>query len=519
MSAEKELYTYFKSFPFETFMLAWKEKMERYGHASGKIRIELNNQNRECISNFLGKNLQQLSCTEIRYAQVIKAIANSRFEGADFNAVIRMYFNDELLTKKQKKEMQEEKHFRIISELLEKYKDTKAYEWLLYCVNEKGPVYIRMIQEINSNAHEFKQMCDDVMKGINHFPVWKNQSLKMSVFAAQITGDPHAFDNDRFTNYLLYHSICFFTQTIYERKTLLDRNLLFYKMGLLQEDVNNFCMIAHLLAFDLNREIHEGWKSFYERFEIWNVNVLNLNAISQIDSKCCTKVLVIENPSVFQELVDYSEKMQLTEFGFVCTNGNLNFCGYLLLDKIQKAGIRMYYCGDFDPEGLLIADKLKERYSDDIEFWRYSVQDYHRAQSKRIVDAKRCSKLEHLKYPQTKEIGNLIKTQTFAGYQENLLDLYKQDLIEWTKEMNIPEESGYYVYLIRCEDDSLYCGWTTNLIKRFKAHQSGKGAKYTKSHKPVEIFYYESFDNSINARKREYEIKQMSHKEKLLLKK
>ena len=82
----------------------------------------------------------------------------------------------------------------------------------------------------------------------------------------------------------------------------------------------------------------------------------------------------------------------------------------------------------------------------------------------------------------------------------------------------IPEDNGYYVYLIRCDDNSLYCGWTTNLIKRFKSHQSGKGAKYTKAHKPVEIYYFESLEDERSARKREYAIKKMNHQEKIRLK-
>lgn len=85
--------------------------------------------------------------------------------------------------------------------------------------------------------------------------------------------------------------------------------------------------------------------------------------------------------------------------------------------------------------------------------------------------------------------------------------------------MKIPTDNSYYVYLLKCEDGSLYCGWTTNLIQRFKAHQSGKGAKYTKAHKPLEIYYYESYADSTSAKKREYEIKQMSHHEKMALKK
>ena len=74
-----------------------------------------------------------------------------------------------------------------------------------------------------------------------------------------------------------------------------------------------------------------------------------------------------------------------------------------------------------------------------------------------------------------------------------------------------------YVYILRCNDDSLYTGWTNNLDKRLKAHSSGKGAKYTKARLPVDIVYYEEFEDKIDAMKREYEIKQLKRKEKLEL--
>jgi len=74
-----------------------------------------------------------------------------------------------------------------------------------------------------------------------------------------------------------------------------------------------------------------------------------------------------------------------------------------------------------------------------------------------------------------------------------------------------------YVYILRCCDNTLYTGWTTSLEKRLKAHNSGKGAKYTKARLPVEIVYFEEFDNKIEAMKREYAIKQLSRQEKLKL--
>lgn len=74
-----------------------------------------------------------------------------------------------------------------------------------------------------------------------------------------------------------------------------------------------------------------------------------------------------------------------------------------------------------------------------------------------------------------------------------------------------------YVYILKCNDDSLYTGWTNDLKKRIKAHSNGKGAKYTKARLPVELVYFEEFDDKISAMKREYAIKQLKRKEKLEL--
>ena len=75
----------------------------------------------------------------------------------------------------------------------------------------------------------------------------------------------------------------------------------------------------------------------------------------------------------------------------------------------------------------------------------------------------------------------------------------------------------FFVYLLRCSDDTLYCGWTTDLKRRLAAHNSGKGAKYTRTRRPVELVYFEELENKSSAMKREYEIKQLSRAEKLRL--
>lgn len=72
-------------------------------------------------------------------------------------------------------------------------------------------------------------------------------------------------------------------------------------------------------------------------------------------------------------------------------------------------------------------------------------------------------------------------------------------------------------YILKCKDDSLYTGWTNDIVHRLKMHNEGKGAKYTRGRGPVELVYLEEFKTKQEAMSREAKIKRLSRKEKLLL--
>tara|TARA_B100001113_G_C20729732_1_gene457404 strand:+ start:308 stop:547 length:240 start_codon:yes stop_codon:yes gene_type:complete len=76
---------------------------------------------------------------------------------------------------------------------------------------------------------------------------------------------------------------------------------------------------------------------------------------------------------------------------------------------------------------------------------------------------------------------------------------------------------NWYVYILKCNDNSLYTGITNDLNKRVATHNSGKGAKYTKTRTPVSLIYKESFETKAESLKREIEIKKLNRKEKLAL--
>lgn len=78
-------------------------------------------------------------------------------------------------------------------------------------------------------------------------------------------------------------------------------------------------------------------------------------------------------------------------------------------------------------------------------------------------------------------------------------------------------DKKYFTYILLTEQNTLYCGYTDDVEKRFQAHLEGKGAKYTHSHKPIKIVYQKEFETKSDAMKEERRIKKLSRFEKLKL--
>jgi putative endonuclease len=74
-----------------------------------------------------------------------------------------------------------------------------------------------------------------------------------------------------------------------------------------------------------------------------------------------------------------------------------------------------------------------------------------------------------------------------------------------------------FVYLLRCADGSLYCGWTTDVARRLEQHQAGVASRYTSSRRPVEVAWSRGMSSRSDAMREEARIKRLSRAEKLLL--
>lgn len=419
----EEFCQYLSDNEFSEFMQLWKKQYEKYGTCKGSIDLVLDDSNRECISGLMGKDYYGVDCVHITFRQLQKAILNTKYENCDFNEVLKMYFNQDVFTNEYRQEQEQLRVQNIFKHFFKQ--EGKNQQWIYNTYTNRDSVYIRIVQASKENEQKCINTVCVVMKALNYLPMWENKKENISIFASYHTKNPHAFDKNTFAYYLMMHGIVYFLKVDFP-KTNLEQNEILYRAGLYQDGISNYCSVARLQAFNENNQPHLGWAGFYDSYEALNVNMDNLLHIHFIT--CCDRAYIVENPSVFQALLKKIKKEKIKKIGLVCTNGQLNYSAYLLLDILVNSNIEIYYSGDMDPEGLLIADKIKQRYPS-IKLWCYDVSQYEISKSKEQATDQRMHMLDALKDETLIRIGKCIsENKNRVGYQENMIEEYHKTL-------------------------------------------------------------------------------------------
>lgn len=170
--------------------------------------------------------------------------------------------------------------------------------------------------------------------------------------------------------------------------------------------ISNYAITYQLLS---DKEYMNG---FIKNRESLLLNIQNIITMEYLDTKR-KKVFVFENPSILTEIL--SKKMDIS---VIISGGFPNTSVYLLIDKLIESGNKVYYNGDFDPEGLLIAQKLKEKYQDKLELFCYSSKDYDSCISNKGISSSRLKKLSNVDRKELLEIKELLLNTKQSAYQE-----------------------------------------------------------------------------------------------------
>ena len=199
-----------------------------------------------------------------------------------------------------------------------------------------------------------------------------------------------------------------------------ERTELFYRAGIIKDDLYNWVLCYGIKGYILEGRPHRGMEAYVEKRESQILTLQNLSLLKSAES-VGPRVYVVENPSIFSMLTEQNQ----TDVSCICSGGQLRLSVLVLLDLLVKGGAEIYYSGDFDPEGLDIAQKLITRYGDQLKLWRYEPELYQSSISAETISDSRLKKLNRLTDKRLVALGLLIKEHRHPGYQENIMEQYK----------------------------------------------------------------------------------------------
>lgn len=399
-----------------------KEKYRSLGKLSGRIVLTgLTLEEKDALSAFLNKNYYQENAS-ISVANFQTALDKTKFAGIDFIEVLEEYFQEKLVSKKEFLDARVKTKRRFFAAVKDEMQGTPACTWLEYVLEGKKNAYHMLSLKYESSPELLQRELIAVCAALNNLPMWEDKKMRFALFASKISKNPHGFDENTDCGKLLLNAVAFTLGRKHPNNAEETLEMLF-KAGIIKDEISNFTMCSGLLGYQ-DGKIHDGWQGFMQACEPLQVSLLNLSTIDKIISPR-GKIFVFENPTVFTEVFAQTSAIKPA---LMCTYGQIKVASYILLDMLAKEGTIIYYSGDFDPEGLLIADRLKSRYGEKLRLWRYSSEEFLSTISNKKIEPMRLKKLEKLKNSELREVARLIKETECAGYQELLTEKLAEDV-------------------------------------------------------------------------------------------
>ena len=396
-------------------------KYKKYGKITGSFNLKAaNNEERRILSNFDSKVLTEgkakIKCSTVR------ELFNRKLKEYSFEELLVKVVGKELKTNKEIKDEEKNQEEKFYDDILKACDNGIGRQWFLEVLYKKKYGYNIIIRKYKSEKEinkleELNKRIILTINSLNKLPYLNNEYENIAVFSAVNTKDSHFFDIDKFTGRLFIKAISFILNKD-EPKDINEINELYYEVGILKDEISNHTTIYGLNAF--NRDDSEI--KAINNFNIWKeqlqISISNLLKIDYLESINNT-VFIFENPAVFHKIL----KANVDNISLICTSGQLNLSSYIVLNKIRNLK-NIYYAGDFDPEGLMIAYKIKKRYKDKVKFLNYTKESYLNTMSNNFIEEKSMSQLNKINCIELEEVINELRINKRAAYQELLIDEY-----------------------------------------------------------------------------------------------
>lgn len=411
---------------YHLILLKLKEKYKKTGKLTGKVSFDKLTKEQGMLLGDIDYSLFVNLKGQLSVKRFIDHFCSGRFQGADFLEVLSLYFPEDMKTKKEvrlEKELRKEAFFQA---LLSEFKEEKTRIWLEAALSFKKYGYGIIYKGYKEDKKYLREKLLMVDKALAMLSFSQEDYMPLPTFASMVTKDSHYFDGDNLGGKLLLSSLSYLkgVDRCYTAEKVSE---LLFSVGLIKDEVSNFTITSNLIVFDDKEEL-EGYKWFRRERQPLVITLYNLRSIKRVRGYH-NKVFVFENPAVFYQILT---AFTIDSPSLICISGQPNLSTLSLLDKISEEDNTIYYAGDFDPEGLQIADNLKYRYGNKLKFLGMDKENYLKIIGN-ISFAERVGKLEVVTATELQELKEEMKIACRAGYQELLTEFY----IEKIREMSI----------------------------------------------------------------------------------
>ena len=421
----EECMLYFKARPVykKLFLKMW-DKYVGLGHFGGTAMLtSLSREEKSQLGGFFQRDYTSNKTITISADLMKKCLESSKFAGLTWELILETYFGEPLQVKKEIELAESKRREDYFAEILESISDESGREWLRSILEEKKEGYLLITQLYKESPEELRSILTYVTTGIAKLKVFQDKKQKelLAVFSANVTGNPHYFDEGKTGEKLLFNYLG--ERNFDLKQEGLSRaeykNRIYYEAGILKDEVSNDALAYGIHGWKPDGGLHEGIEGFLENREPVK---LTLQTIGRLEKVCgqSSQVYVVENPAVFSVLIrEYPQRT------VICGNGQLRLAVLILMDKFSCDTV-FWYAGDFDPEGLLIAQKLKVRYGERLKLWKYEADLYETYLSEVELSDRRMKKLEQVSVQELQEIREAMYKKRRSAYQESMMEALRK---------------------------------------------------------------------------------------------
>ena len=389
-----------------------KDKYIALSRCSGTITIDNITTNESIdISNLLGKKIIVGTNLKTSFKEIEKKINEGKYSGFNWIIFLNNYFDNNILTKAEKKHNYKQEEDKYFKNLFEINKDRKYVNKIIELITQDETISKLIKQKYHANKNKLFDEINNILLLLDNIP---STPTSLAVYSS-MTGNPHYLDLNKNSSTLFYKILSKIKNIEYDDKNEVKITIL-SEINVYTDPISNFVITYKLVGNSILEELNRN-------NEVVNLNLMNINKISKLDTD--NKVVyVFENPSLLTSLIDLKVPI-------IITSGMPNISLYTVLKKLEASNTKIYYNGDFDPEGLLIADKIKLKFPS-IELFCYSINDYLNVKSKEKISDSRLKKLDNIKSDDLFSIKELLLNEKLAGYQEQNLNSIREFILKST---------------------------------------------------------------------------------------